>query len=106
MIRTVLTMVVREGAEGRFEQVWAEAARGIAQAPGNAGQVLLREPAAPRTYLVSSDWESPDALAAFEDSPGRRLLSAELEPLRESARKAVYDVVARVGVPGTAGART
>jgi quinol monooxygenase YgiN len=93
VIRTVLKMRVREGCEGAFEDVWADAAPKIREYPGLLGQSLLREQDQPRTYLIMADWESPAHLDAFEHSPVRQALSAALTPLREAAQKTVLDDV-------------
>jgi heme-degrading monooxygenase HmoA len=96
MIRTVLTMVVREGSQARFEAVWRAAADRIAGHPGNRGQSLARDTREPRRYVITGDWADRAALAAFEGSADRIALSAGLDPLRESAGKSVQELLSVV----------
>lgn len=96
MIRSVLTMVVAAGREPEFEAAWHESAARIARHPGNLGQSLARDDREPRRYVVAGDWADRDALTAFEGSPERVALSARLDPLRESASKAVQSVLSVV----------
>lgn len=91
MVRTVLKMRVREGCEGPFEDVWAEAAPKIKEYAGLLGQSLLREKDQPRTYVIMADWETVEHLRAFEESSVRQALSAALTPLREAAQKTILD---------------
>lgn len=100
MVRTVLSMVVWPGAEREFEEVWATAAHAISDFPGNLSQTLMRDADEHRRYVIFSDWESADALHAFEVSDRRRALSTALEALRESARKNVLDAVTTIGGNG------
>jgi heme-degrading monooxygenase HmoA len=93
MVRNILMMVVREGAEQRFERIWYDSAEDIKHLPGQRGQSLVREIKNTRRYTITSDWTSAEALRAFEASSLRVSLSAALDPLRESASKAVVDVL-------------
>lgn len=99
-VRTVLSMVVREGCERRFEEEWRTAAAGIARFPGNLTQTLARDRGHERRYVIISDWAGADALESFEPSPERKALSAVLETLRESAEKSVLEVVTRIDAEG------
>lgn len=96
-VRTILTMVVREGCEEPFEAAWAASTAAIGGQPGQLGQALMREVDQPRHYVLTGDWESLAALRAFEGSAARAAFSASVEPLRESARKAVVEVIDHVG---------
>jgi heme-degrading monooxygenase HmoA len=96
MIRTVLSMLCRSGHEAEFERIWRAAAEQIALQPGNRGQTLLRDATEPRWFVISSEWASREDLAAFEQSPVRKQLSADLDPLREQATKSVLTVVVTV----------
>jgi heme-degrading monooxygenase HmoA len=96
MIRTVLSMLCRPGHEAEFERIWRAAAEQIALQPGNRGQTLLRDANEPRWFVISSEWASREDLKRFEDSPVRRQLSADLDPLREQASKSVLTVVVTV----------
>lgn len=96
MIRTVLSMLVREGCEREFEQAWRTSAERIARQPGNLGQTLSYDVTQRRVFVIASDWESREALHNFEHSSERIALSARLEQLRESASKSVQEIVATV----------
>lgn len=95
MVRAVLTMLVREGCEAAFEDIWRRAMRD-AQPRGSLGQALTSDPELRRKYIITGDWESREALRAFEGSAERRGMSAAFEPLRESASKQVLEIIARV----------
>ncbi|GAA2102401.1 antibiotic biosynthesis monooxygenase family protein [Actinomadura alba] len=94
MVRAVLTMLVREGCESLFEDIWFTALK-EAEPPGSLGQTLMSDPEERRRYVITGDWESRDALRAFESSPERRAMSAAFEPIREAASKQVLDIIAR-----------
>ena len=96
MIRSVLTMQVREGREEEFRRVWESHAPRIATRPGHRGQSFAAREGHPRTYVITGDWADRQALADFESSPDRRALSAQLDPLRESASKTVLEVLVTV----------
>lgn len=96
MIRTVLSMLVREGCEQEFEQTWRASAERIARYPGNLGQTLSRDEKQPRMFVIASDWASREALQSFEGSEERVALSARLNELRESASKSVLEVIASI----------
>jgi heme-degrading monooxygenase HmoA len=94
MVRAVLTMLVREGCEREFEEIWRKAVAD--PLPGSLGQTMTRDTEQPRLYVITGDWESRAALAEFEGSAGRRAMSAGFEPLRERAGKQVLEIIARV----------
>jgi heme-degrading monooxygenase HmoA len=96
MVRTVLSMLVREGCEREFEQAWRRSAERIARHPGNLGQTLSYDVTQRRVFVIASDWESREALQDFERSSDRIALSARLEELRESASKSVQQIIATV----------
>lgn len=103
MIRSVLTMTVREGRQEEFEAAWRAAAGRIATHPGHRGQSLARDAREPRRYVVTGDWADRAALAAFEGSDDRVALSARLDPLRESAGKSVQELLSVVPAGTTEG---
>jgi heme-degrading monooxygenase HmoA len=105
VIRTVLSMVVREGHEQEFTAAWRAAAERIARCPGNLGQSLARDEGQQRLFVIASEWDSREALREFERSPERVALSARLDPLRESASKAVQEVVVAVAAEPEGGYR-
>jgi heme-degrading monooxygenase HmoA len=93
MVRAVLTMLVREGCEHNFEEIWRKAME--APLEGSLGQVMMCDSKQRRLYVITGDWESREALKAFEESAGRRAMSASFEPLRESASKQVLEIISR-----------
>ena len=96
MIRTVLEMAVREGCERDFERAWLAAAAVTSRYPGAGPQTMLRDPGQPRNYTITADWETREHLAAYQQSPDRKELSAVLEGLRESATRTLREIVAHV----------
>lgn len=93
MVRAVLSMVIREGCAQEFERLWREHAEQASKFPGCLGQALTCNPLHPESYIITGDWESADALHAFEGSMERRSLSQSVEPLRESSGKTVLTIV-------------
>ncbi len=93
MIRTMLSMLVRDGEEERFQQIWTSAARQISTFPGQRGQSMVRDLDQPRLFTITADWNSRETLGAFQGSPVRVGLSEALDPLRESATKSVVEVL-------------
>jgi heme-degrading monooxygenase HmoA len=93
VIHASLHMRVREGNGPRFEQAWRQIARAVQNMPGNLRQALLRDSSDPRSYVIASDWDSPESFHRFEVSPEQDRLTAPLRELRESARKEVYEIV-------------
>jgi heme-degrading monooxygenase HmoA len=89
-------MKVRAGSEAEFEAAWREVAAATSKAPGNVRQALLRSREDPSTFIITSDWETPEAFGAFERSPDQDDLTAPLRELRESASMRVDEVVAHV----------
>jgi heme-degrading monooxygenase HmoA len=96
VVRSVLSMLVREGCEREFEQTWRASAERIARFPGNLGQSLSHDENQRRMFVIASEWESREALRAFEGSQERIDLSARLDTLRESASKSVLQIVATI----------
>lgn len=93
MLRSILTMAVRDGCEGEFERVWARWAEQISLLEGQCGQSLARDQQQPHTYIVAADWATAEDLEAFGRSDLRLSLSAALEPLRTSASKSIAEVL-------------
>jgi quinol monooxygenase YgiN len=94
MVRAVLTMVAREGCEYDFEKIWRAGALQANAFPGCIRQALTRDQRHKRTYIITGDWADLESLESFEKSLERQALSRALEPLRESARKSVLDIIA------------
>jgi heme-degrading monooxygenase HmoA len=93
MVRATLRLKVRPGREGDVERVWTAIAGEVRRAPGNLRLALLRDPADPGAFVITSDWESAAAFRAFERSPEQDDLTAPLRALRESASMAVVELV-------------
>ncbi len=102
MIRATLYMKVRAGREAEFEQAWRAVAEQTRQVPGNIRQALLRDPADPTSFVITSDWESREAFGAFERSTEQDALTAPLRELRESARMMLHELVLHVDDGGGA----
>jgi heme-degrading monooxygenase HmoA len=96
MVRATLTMKVQAGKEDEFEAAWREVAAVTATAPGNVRQTLLRSRQEASTFIITSDWATPEAFGAFERSPEQDDLTAPLRALRESASMQVDEVVAHI----------
>jgi heme-degrading monooxygenase HmoA len=96
VVRATLTMRVKEGREADFEQAWRDIAEDVRRAPGNIRQALLRDPEDPRTFVVTSDWESREAFGEFERSPEQDRLTAPLRELRESGGMTIHDLVVHI----------
>ena len=89
-------MRVKEGREDDFEQAWRAIAEEVRRAPGNIRQALLRDRDDPRSFVVTSDWESREAFTDFERSPEQDRLTAPLRELRESGGMTVHDLVVHI----------
>ena len=98
MIRATLTMRVRPGREAEFERAWARVAAELRRSPGNLRQALLRDPADPAAFVITSDWDSEDAFRRFERSDAQDRLTATIRALRESATMTVHRLVRHVDV--------
>lgn len=97
MIRAILHMKVRPGAEEEFVRAFSAIAETVRDHPGSVRQTLVRDPEDPRSFVVMTDWVSRDAFTGFEQSAAQDELTAPLRALRESSRMAVYDVVLDLG---------
>jgi heme oxygenase (mycobilin-producing) len=96
VIRATLYMEVKPGREGDFEAAWHDVSERARLVPGNLRQTLMRDPDAPSTYVITTEWESREAYSDFEHSAEQDALTAPLRDLRASARQVVHDVVADV----------
>ncbi len=96
MVRATLQMRVKEGREDDFERAWREIAKEVQRGPGNLRQALLRDVDDPRSFVVTSDWESREAFTQFEQSPEQDELTAPLRELRESGKMTVHDLVVHI----------
>jgi heme-degrading monooxygenase HmoA len=96
MVRATLRLQVRAGEEHSFERAWLAVAAEVRRTPGSVRQALLRDPADPAVFVVTSDWESAEAFREFERSPRQDALTAPVRALRESASMTVHDLVAHL----------
>ena len=96
MVRATLEMQVKDGRADDFEAAWRTIAEQVRRAPGNVRQALMRDPADPHLFVVTSDWESRDAFTRFEQSPEQDDLTAPLRELRESGRMKVHELVTHI----------
>ncbi|WP_250280893.1 MULTISPECIES: ester cyclase [unclassified Frankia] len=94
MIRATLRMLVRPDREQDFVDAWEKIASVVRRTPGNLRQSLLRT--GPREFVITSDWDSPEAFQKFERSPEQDILTAPLRELRESARMEISEIVLHV----------
>ena len=98
MIRATLRLRARRGREQELEAAWREVSEVVRRTPGNLRQTLLRDPDNPSCYVITSDWETPEAFRSFERSAEQDALTARIRDLRESSAMAVHDIV--LDVPG------
>lgn len=96
MVRATLRLQVSAGQERSFERAWRAVAAEVRLAPGNVRQALLRDPADPAAFVVTSDWESARAFREFERSPEQDALTAPIRALRKSASMTVHELVAHL----------
>jgi heme-degrading monooxygenase HmoA len=96
MVRASLYMKVKAGRGADFERAWRQIADEVRKAPGNVRQALTRDPDDPDSFVVTSDWDSPEAFHQFETSPEQDDLTAPLRDLRESARMTVHELVTHI----------
>ena len=89
-------MNVKAGRGDEFERAWRAIADEVRKAPGNVRQALTRDPDDPDNFVVTSDWDSPEAFHAFETSPEQDDLTAPLRELRDSARMTVHELVTHI----------
>jgi heme-degrading monooxygenase HmoA len=101
MVRATLYMNVKEGRGQEFERAWRAIAEEVRKVPGNLRQALSRDPDDPDSFVVTSDWSSPEAFGKFERSPEQDELTAPLRELRASGHMAVHELV--VHIEGKAG---
>jgi heme-degrading monooxygenase HmoA len=88
-----VTLHLRVADADRLVGVWRGVAAAIARQPGVRRQELLRDPADPRAFVVSADWESAEAFHRFQDGPDREAVTAPLHALRESGRLEVHELM-------------
>ncbi|MBD0329774.1 MAG: antibiotic biosynthesis monooxygenase [Thermoleophilia bacterium] len=96
MVRATLTITVKEGREADFERAWRDVAEVVRRNPDNIRQVLLRDSADSRSFVVMSDWVDREAFTRFERSPEQDELTAPLRDLRESGSMTVHELVAEI----------
>jgi heme-degrading monooxygenase HmoA len=92
-VRATLAITVRAGEEGSFERAWRDVAAEVRLMPGSLRQALLRDPARPSAFVITSDWATAEAFRAFERSTRQDALTAPLRSLRESASMTVHELL-------------
>ena len=101
MVRATLYMKVRPGRGDDFEREWRAIAAKVRTVPGNLRQGLTRDPDDLDSFVVTSDWSTPELFSKFERSPEQDELTSSLRDLRASARMTVHELV--VHIEGEAG---
>jgi len=86
-------MTVRAGAESAFQDTWLKVAETVSRHPGCLRQALLCDDQHPRTFVVTSDWDSREALHAFQQVRERDRITEPLNALRESAQMTVDEIL-------------
>jgi antibiotic biosynthesis monooxygenase (ABM) superfamily enzyme len=91
MIRRVTAVEVASGHEDAWENAWRALREARRQYPGFRGASLLRDSSQPTHYLVMTDWDGHDQLAAAM----RRLgwLDRDLTTYWTTGPTRVYDEV-------------
>lgn len=102
MLRVTLHMQVKAGHESEFIQAWKIVAAHTSRVPGNLCQALLQSPQDTRSFVITSDWESPEAFHRYERSDEQDTLTAPLRALRESVCMELHHIVKLVGKGATA----
>jgi len=95
-VRATLTFTVKEGAADAFEEAWRQIAARVKEHPDSLRQTLARDPDDPRTFVMTTDWESRESFRVFETSTEQEELTAPLRQLRESSTMVVYDIIAHI----------
>jgi quinol monooxygenase YgiN len=88
---------VKEGLETAFVDAWTEFARWSAQEFRGGRAWLLRDRAAPRTFLSVGPWPDNELMASWRGSPGFATRVAGLRRLLESFEPMTLDEVATSG---------
>jgi antibiotic biosynthesis monooxygenase (ABM) superfamily enzyme len=96
MIRMVTTVEVAHGHEDEWEDAWRTLREARRQYPGFQGASILRDSSQPTHYLVLSEWDGHDQLAAA--MRGLSWLNRDLTTPWTAGPTRVYDeVVDNVG---------
>ncbi|MET9078413.1 antibiotic biosynthesis monooxygenase [Streptomyces sp. NPDC004232] len=101
LYRVSLRMAIQPGKEKEFEEAWLTGAARIADAPGNVGQELSQGEG-DGAYYVVSDWESKEAFAAYECSPGHQEHRRSLAPYRTRGEMVTMRTLYRMDAEGRA----
>jgi predicted ester cyclase/quinol monooxygenase YgiN len=94
MFRATLRMQVKAGKDDEFAEAWEKVAQEARRTPGSVRQTLSRP--AEGTFVITTDWVSPEAFTAFERSPEQDALTAPLRALRGSATMEVAPIIRHV----------
>ena len=77
-VRVVRLLRVREGMEADFVASYREVRRGSAGVPGHLGEQLCRSLDDPAQWLLTSEWDSFEAVRAWRTGSAHRTL---VEPM-------------------------
>ncbi|MFC4147354.1 FAD-dependent oxidoreductase [Micromonospora mangrovi] len=98
MIRTMLRIRARPGAEPDVEAAWRTVAGQLGAVPGNLGRDLLRDAHDTRAFVVVTEWVDESAWREHERGPVAAALVAALRPLTEPS--GADDVLVMRDTPG------
>ncbi|MBA9005524.1 MULTISPECIES: antibiotic biosynthesis monooxygenase family protein [Thermomonospora] len=96
-LRVLLYATAPEDDPGAVERAYHEISKALAGTPGLLGNELLGSTTEPGSFIVMSEWESPEAFTAWEQGAGHRGTTAPLRPYQDRRRGSpfgIYDVVA------------
>jgi heme-degrading monooxygenase HmoA len=96
MIRVTIQMKVKPGKGSDFERAWEAIADKVRQVPGNLRQALMKDQKDPESFVLTSDWQSPEQFHAFERSPEQDDLTAPLRELRQTASMTIHQLIKHV----------
>ncbi|MFY1584103.1 FAD-dependent oxidoreductase [Micromonospora sp. WMMD734] len=88
MIRTMLRVRARPGAEQRVRSAWRTAAAQIGTLPGNLRRELFLDANDPHTFVLATEWVDDDALHDYENGPVAARLA---DALRDGCEPATAD---------------
>ncbi|MDI9831111.1 antibiotic biosynthesis monooxygenase family protein [Streptomyces sp. KAU_LT] len=92
-VRVVRLLRVRDGMEADFVTSYDEVRRGSTAVPGNLGEQLCRSLDDPAQWLLTSEWESFEAVRAWRTGSAHRALVEPMNAcLHDDRWTAVFEV--------------
>lgn len=80
--KTMFLLRIQPGMEAEFEERWQREVSVLKRFKGFRGRELIRVVTSPSTYVVLSEWDSPDDYFVWRNSPDRaRIYEGDLAPL-------------------------